>query len=309
MRPFILRVFGFGALLTVLLVGAQLFYTTIVRAGVHRTDREFWEASDDVSILVIGDSHARNGFDTREIGGSYNLTTSGENFVQTYFKLKAVLADSARGRSIHTVVVPFDLHSFSSYKSHRFPEMYFWDRYVDWGEVGRALGDPWGFRIRSLVERAFPYAGNWRILRSWALGSGIPEQEFEAGFLVERESLTRLTPSERAHGPFERAGHHFAGQRHPDPMMLEYFRKILELCEVTGKEVLLVRYPVTDECLAAAVDSFGVDPALPGPEALAARYGHFPLQEYWRAFGDRPELFFDPDHLNQAGAREFTRML
>lgn len=309
MRRFLLRLLIFSLVLAVPLKGAQRFWAGVVRGDQYRPDAEFWAGDDSIYILVIGDSHARNGFDTRRVEGSYSLTSSGENLIQSFYRLRAILSDPSKGPLVSTVVIPFEMHSFSSYKRSRFPDMVFWDRYVDWREVGKTMGTPWGFWSRSLVERAFPYAGNWRVLQSWLSGRSGPELLFRKGFLLDSRDFSNLTEAERVVAGLERAEHHFQGHISEDPVLLEYFDRILLECRNAGVEVLLVAYPVSRDYLAGARDSLGVDPTLPGPHRIAAEHGLVPVEGFLQTFVDRPELFADPDHLNQAGAAEFTDLL
>jgi hypothetical protein len=158
-------------------------------------------------------------------------------------------------------------------------------------------------------ERAFAYAGNWRMILEWvgALRDS-PRPRFR-GFEAGEGDFHAMDPETRARVGFERARFHFGGFESVDPLMLDYLRKILELCRERGVEVRLVTFPVTQEYAAAAVDSFGVDSTLAAGLEVVADYGAVPILNYLSLFHDRAGMFGDSDHLNGTGAEALSQTL
>jgi hypothetical protein len=83
----------------------------------------------------------------------FDLSTSGSNFILSYYLFKKHLSDIPKLRAI---VLPVDLHSFNSFRRDRIISPYFWDQYVDHAEVtalgGGAFHRKNPFRLNFLKE-------------------------------------------------------------------------------------------------------------------------------------------------------------
>ena len=92
---------------------------------------------DGIEVLFLGDSHFK-----LSIGASsaynnpqkkvFDLLVNGANYIQSYYLLKRHIDILPNLRAI---VLPLDLHSFSSFRSHRIEFRYFFDAYMDYAEL------------------------------------------------------------------------------------------------------------------------------------------------------------------------------
>ena len=90
------------------------------RLAASRTgfiDREFHTVEKEIEILAMGDSHVATGFDPRVFQHAFNFSLYGENYIYNYYKLKYILQSNP---PIKVVILPVDLHSFSSWRADRF---------------------------------------------------------------------------------------------------------------------------------------------------------------------------------------------
>ena len=121
--------------------GLSKVYTRIIMAHsiCNRVDREFYRYDGRLEYLVMGDSHSQYGINPRVIGHAFNFSTAGENYVQTFFKLRFILDHT--DKKIETILLPLDVHSFSSFRAGRLGlTYYYWVKYIDYIELGRRHG-------------------------------------------------------------------------------------------------------------------------------------------------------------------------
>ena len=85
------------------------------RTGI--IDSQFYKAEKKIKVLAMGDSHVATGFDPRVFKNAFNFSLYGENYIYNYYKLKYILQ---RNPQIRVIILPIDLHSFSSWRADRF---------------------------------------------------------------------------------------------------------------------------------------------------------------------------------------------
>ena len=79
---------------------------------VVRCQRQFDVFGEEISILAVGDSHLQRGFDAVAADSrAFCYTSPGENWMQTYYKLRRVLESDVK---VGRVVLSADPHSFSA---------------------------------------------------------------------------------------------------------------------------------------------------------------------------------------------------
>lgn len=66
---------------------------------------------DLTSVLIVGDSHLQNGVNDQILRNSYNISASGESYLYSYIKLKAI---TRKNENIQTVLLGYSSHNLSS---------------------------------------------------------------------------------------------------------------------------------------------------------------------------------------------------
>ena len=116
--------------------------------------------SPPIKYLILGDSHSQRNFDTRILEGAFNFSSVGENFIQSYYKLATILESGEK--QVENVIMPLDLHTFSSYRADKFRDSYYWVDYIDYVELGLAKDELSSFLLLYLKGRIFPIFGWWK---------------------------------------------------------------------------------------------------------------------------------------------------
>jgi len=139
-----------------LLVNQLYIFVVESHSYLFRTEAQFQEYKDDTNILIVGDSHPMSAVNPLYIEGSFNLTAQGENTFETYYRLKYYL--EKENLDVQLVVLPFDLHTFSSYRVDRFRTSEYWRKYIEYIELGLYKHDLMAF-VGYAVRANFAYMG------------------------------------------------------------------------------------------------------------------------------------------------------
>ncbi len=299
------KILAFAAGLFLLNEALVALYGRVVMGGsfLMRAERSFRRERGKAETLFLGDSHGAFDIVPSLIPGAVNFATPGETYIETFYKLKAILAD--RPAALKRVVLPVDLHEFASLNDDELRQnLYFWIRYVDYVELGRLEGSPWTFTGYWLRGRFLPYAGRGdNILRFFK-----PRVRAARGGRA-REGGRRAGPRDWRPVARNRAREHFRGRRYLDDILLHYFRASVEACRRDGLRVILLKYPVTEQYAAAAATFFPAEALYRVVLDAAGGEGAIEVWDWQKAFFGRNELFRDADHLNRRGAEAFARML
>ena len=261
-----------------------------------RSQEQYDEYGAAATIIAMGDSHPSMAFSPTQLPGTFNFATPGENYLQTYYKLKAVCQDDRN--QVSTVLLPIDLHSFSSFKVDRVGNAYYWKRYLDFAEIGRHRDERMKFLGKDLASH-FSYFSGADDLLAYFLSSTRTEMVLGQVFGQGDFSQSK-TPAEAAKA---RASGHLNQDNPLDPDALYYFQKSIAVCEENDVDVVLIKYPVT-EIYASYAWGYMDSPETFYDTVLdvAHRAGQVEVLDYQELYFDRPELFNDPDHLNVTGA-------
>lgn len=291
-----------------------------------RSERGFYrDTGERIRYLVMGDSHVMRGVDPLILdrsGTSYNISTVGEQYRFTYYRLKHIIEDD--GKKVENVILPMGLHTFSTRYSDEgmFVNNYFWSKYLDYFELGREMGKVPFFIQRGIEGHLIPYLRGYenfiRFFSSWHDGgepfsyllTGESSHPSRGGFVPKGGDYSMAADPMRV--ALGRASEFFKGRSPYDKNLIEYFYKTIELCERKGINIILVSMPVTKNFYSASVsyilsgdkafDEFYIE------NEVRKRYGLHVLDSLIVYF-DRDDLFFDSDHLNSYGAEVFSRRL
>jgi hypothetical protein len=101
----------------------------------------------------------------------------------------------------------------------------------------------------------------------------------------------------------------FNGHEVFDKDFLDYFRKILELCNEHNVKVVGITFPYTNYYMKYS-DKYITKDVLQNKIINNADYSKYIYKyfDYMEIFADQHSLFYNPDHLNYDGARELAKL-
>lgn len=255
-------------------------------------------------IAFLGDSHVVDSLDPGRIDGAFNFASDGESYIHNFYKLRWL---AERVPSLRSIVLPVDVHSFSSYRANRMPVTPEWARYIDYLEIGRLRGRWPHFARELLVLRLFGFRGEYR--RFWEQGllarGRPPAANIDRGFIPRAGFFLKKGRIMRGQ---RRARRQLQGVELFSPDMVLYFNRILGLARERGLKVVLVRFPVTPEYLREVETLVAVDDFYARVRRLAGPGVSF--IDRHQALQHPPGRFFrDAQHLNLDGAERFSDLI
>ena len=269
------------------------------KASIFQTER-----NKSASIWILGDSHPMMALNPANIPGSFNFACTSEYYFLNLQKLRSLIKDSQRPELI---VLPLDLHSFSAQGNalllqHELDDVY-WSQLLDWKEIRkRSLPSEW---IRWFISaRYFPYAGQYYRFISWFKED--PYQVEANGFVPASAAISEQNKTERDEAAQARYQAHFQKFPARDFLQMKALQEIKNTCRKEGIKLVLIAFPLSDDYLKLSDG----DSALLSVRALqdsmkaSSHYLNFN-----RVFTGLPEYFSDPDHLNNQGAEQLSKML
>ena len=270
-------------------------------------DKEFQQYEKKIEVLAMGDSHPATGFDPRVFKNAFNFALYGEKYIYNYYKLKYILE---RNPQIKVIILPIDLHSFSTWQFNRFLHDFYWVKYVDYLELGWYKKDLLRFIGKYIGGKIFPYLGEYEILFDMPLRDSkilkVPQPEIFQGFIRR----TARFDKKREQKARARALLHFQRQRYFDELEALYFEKILDLCALFNKNLVLVKYPVSQVYFRCASEKVPVKKLYGRVGEIIKPYRNVRVLDYQRLFFENDGPYFaDPDHLNQHGADRLSRRI
>jgi hypothetical protein len=274
---------------------------------LRRADRQF-AAVDSLEVLVLGDSHPQKAVDPRHLEGAFNFATSGESYLQTYWKASELLRGNPLG--VEVVLLPVDMHSFSSFRTERIVAPLYWRRYIGPGELFGRLG-PKAALLRTVDCWIAPYKGRLDLseLSLDMLLGRRGERPLVRGYRPAPADSMPDTERGVRRMARERCRLHFGGDNPLDRRLLKAFRDVVRLCREEGVEVVLVSYPVSREYLEVAQRSVSRGELAGAVDSVLAGCGPVRWLDYTGLFRGRREYFSDTDHLSVSGAEALTGRL
>lgn len=278
-------------------------------SGYQITVQQFETVQDQVSVVVLGDSHAGWSMMAGEIDGAYNFSSPGESYILTYYKIRYYLE---RGNFHPQVaIVPIDLHLFSSFRVSKIQSQdpVFWGRYVSYVDYGRETGT--SIQMIPIITKAvFGILGG---INETVKQLSSPGQENSdmliAGYMPVPEDFSTLSREEQVEQAKGDAEAHFKKDTYLDGVMLDYFYRLLDLLESHDVQVVFVWYPVTDLYYDFVSEYVPVELHISTIEGLLADRQPVLILDYHDFLSGQYEYFYDSTHLNMAGAPIFTQVL
>ena len=265
---------------------------------VREVDARWLEGDEDINLLILGGSHARNAADPALMSQSMSLAVGGEHYIKTLYRLRHLVTQ--RQRKVAAALVPLDAASLSSWKTDSFTPEYVWGQYVDFVELGALRRKPFAYGRMWTKATLFPYAGELETLEQLWLGS--------RAFQDERQALAPPPKRERRTGR-QAAADHLAGQDLSDPAQTWALRQLVSELLERKTRVILVTYPVSAGYSKAA-RALGADmSAQRNLVADLSKAGQVDHLDFESLLHGKPEYFYDGDHLSRSGRARFSRLL
>jgi hypothetical protein len=302
----LIKLILFLAMLVVVNIVFFHFYSRIMGSSAEFVRDLKFEKFDKkkAEILVLGDSHPELAiWDTYFHKKLVKWVSPGECYIQNYYKLKHYLASYPT----RCVILPVDLHSFSSSNMILIRNDFFWVKYIDYFELGAISGDFFSYFARYLKGAFFPYVGESNTIYEWIINRYFTESSLSVAAKYKwslEEKAERLTKaSVRVRSRIGKRYDYFC------PVLTKYFQKILTLCKEKGIVVFLVKFPISYEYYECASQIFDVDEFYKKVGLLANGRPNVYLLDYQKDFFSRPDLISDPDHVNGFGARIISKKI
>ena len=273
---------------------------------LNKAQRQFDKFNPEIDTLILGDSHAQRGINPLLLGNAFNFGTTGETYIQTYYKLKYIL--DTKKKKIKRVVLPLDLHGFTERRSKNNSNIYYWKKYIDPMELGKAQGQPFKYFILYYIKaNFFSYTSELGTLISF---TNKQKRSFlKRGFRPLIGEYTEVLKGAEGRA-LKRIDTHFPeNENYVDEVLLSYFKKTLDLCLANDIEIIFVKYPVTDlyfKLLKERVKPRKIESRL--LEVLKA-YPQMPLADYRKVYFAKNQFFYNHDHVNLKGANMLTKNL
>ena len=272
----------------------------------YRTFKAFEPEKSRAEVLFLGDSHFVSGIEPSLFGiPSANLSFAGANYMASYYILKKLIDEMP---NLKTVVLPVDLHSFSSFRTDEIQKYLFWDQFIDYDELHRISKKRQRQFLRmTVLSKDFgrkSFAGN---LREFVLGrpKNLPDPT--------ENIVETVASAEMKDKALLKARQQFDGQEIFDPVLLIYFEKILNLLKERNIRVITVQMPVSEVYLESIKPYVSKEElktkVLDNPKYKNSITANFDFLNY---YSGQSEFFSwagwrDGDHLDAQGRIRFSK--
>jgi len=253
-----------------------------------------------INYLFLGDSHAMKGVNPEYIEGAYNLGYDGENYMETYFKLRRIIEEDVV--EIENIVLEIDLHSF--YRSTKIKEIEYCSDIALIREMSIANNQTF---IETWLDSCIKIIGNGYDL--FYLYKNRDKVDICQGYIPKYENFTNknkeLIAKKRCNNQF--------GRKSIEEDEMFFLLKSMQLAIENDMDIVLIEYPVTREYNFElknleinrneqySIIFNRISKLFPNLE-----YKHF---DYHNIFFDKNKYFSDSDHLNFTGAKLLSKRI
>ncbi|MCP4726510.1 MAG: hypothetical protein GY863_15805 [bacterium] len=264
------------------------------------TLNSFEDVKEETELLFLGDSHFINGIAPGHFDdNSFVLSFGGSNYIKSYYVLKHFLPSM---QNLKAVIIPLDLHSFSSFRSDRVDDIFFND-FIDFTELSEIKDRTFrsGFTITIFHEtlgRYFFFVNFKNMLlrknkagQELAGNNNLFSSEYEQSLLRVRYHLKDSDPL--------------------DKDLLLYFNKTIELCKNNDLQLFTLQMPLSSHYIESSKQFISkselLSNTLGSPELIDRNIINFDCLELYL---DRDDYFMpEGDHLNPVGMKAFSEYL
>ncbi len=274
-----------GLLLFVIHASLTAWYAHVMReSSLIQSDIHLQNLPDSMDILVMGNSHAMS-INTDLWDGAQNMSTSGEKLHQSYYKLKYLL--ETRKKHAADVIMPCDLMTLRKESVDHNAYQYYWNRYVDEGELLQFSDHALDFSMHRLLNTLFPYKDGEKDLMDYYFATEKSKERARARALAKIQPLAPNAQRELSDS---------CAQAQISEYGRFYLTKIIELCEKHGSRLSFVRFPVTPHYFFEQSSCFDPEEHYRVVQTTFLQQGQtVPMYDFHQAFP--LEAFRDPHHL------------
>jgi hypothetical protein len=292
------KVFYFLLFFGILFFLSHLVYFRVYdKISVNRwKEQKYKDKKQKPKIWFMGDSHPLEAVDPGLIPGSFNWAASSENFLLIYFKIKYLLS---LGEKPGLLVLPLEYHSFSAQGkalilNHELDDLY-WRNKLETSHLGLNT-EFLRWKIQAWLA---PFAGQFYKLSILWKPSPIRLNRF--GFQADPGQW--ISKPSAKHDLQSKLESHFKKYDILDSLQLFFLHQTLELAHRNGIQVMFIRYPISN----AYLDALPQYPQIQKIEKVINQISkQWIVLDFREIYKTRQDYFADPDHLNAAGARDFS---
>ncbi len=300
-RKFFLK---FGVFI-ILLIGLNALFSFLYDRGMiyyrlnRNQDHQFEVFSDTLRYLMLGNSH--NVVNPMILGNSFSYVTPRELYTQTYFKLKYILEKT--NKRPENILLSVDPVNFSPKTENDLTFDGYWKKYINYFELAREYRDP-HFLMNWFMGNFCTYAGNFKFIFQSIRYFRFDLDMIKLGYLP-RQNFQNFArePNREGQGLIRATAYLSSYNKKSELGSVRYYCRILDLCRQYNIRPILLRMPQTEEYQKEANKLVNI--AKLDREILAFSHlysSNFILLDYRNEFIDKPEYFFNADHLNPTGA-------
>lgn len=279
------------------------------KAIFTRQIKQFAQEKKEIQILFCGESSVQRDVNPEVFDYyTFNFACRGENYIETYYKLKYYIKSMP---NLKIVVLPLTFSSFTSMWPHKMVKAeYYRYGYITYKNMMEMFGERGG---KVFIEKisSFYSTFNKKNMETFLenikkLLSKIAINEFQMhkGYIENVGSFVSNVKTSK------RVKTAFLGSDIYDENLLLYFEKTLRLCKGNNIEVVTLAYPLTGYYLEETKQYIAKEEfyrkILSDPKYKMYIRRHL---DYSGVFIDNNGLFFDQDHLNNAGSEIFSKLV
>lgn len=255
----------------------------------------------DKEILIMGDSIPFTDLNPSFINKAVNYCNGGESYEQTYYRARYALN---KKNNIKLLVLPYNLHSFSDYRSNPYIKIWYWSKFLSAKELSELTRKP---EAIIKLQIMFPFIGNGIELKNFSFKrSGVSKEGIV--FNGWRKFIGTYKPTEDID---QAAIHRIKTQFNKYPEIIkeklaDSFLSLLDLAEEKDIKVVLIKFPITKNYLMTLEKLFfkrevyyeEINKYIQGRDNVY-------LLDYQDKYDN--EMFYNTDHLNAGGAEIFSK--
>lgn len=260
-------------------------------------------SDSSLDYAFFGDSHTVNGLNPEYIDNSFNFASSGEDYIETYYKIRKIIEKD--NIKIKNFILEIDTHTFSSSirTSQRLFEQLDYKNYMSLKDLSYlkqrsqlALLFDSEIKINGkgaeIINHIFSKPNPTFLRLGWTKNTG--------DFSKSNKSETALTT--------------YNSYFKNEPILIEkksfdYFYNILKLAKANDIGIIFIKYPMSYEYNVElerhnlSKENYYQDLFINIDEGLI----DYVVLDYYDLFFEHPEYFSNSDHLNYIGSEILSR--
>ncbi|MFH2143958.1 MAG: hypothetical protein ABIJ97_16150 [Bacteroidota bacterium] len=253
----------------------------------------------------MGDSHIMNGIDPRQIKNSFNYGSGEESYIQTYYKIKNIV--EIQNFMPEYIILSIDPSSFSSFRATKINNEEYWTKYLDYYEIAAILENN-SIVYGKITGKYFSYTGECYVFMKYIFSRRKERAEIFKGYKPKFEDLSLQKNIDKTCK--DRAYLYLNHRNQFDEGLKIYFNKILKFCETNKIKIILIKMPLSEsyikyvETLIDIEDNYNEIINLTSDVTCV-----YKIIDYQNIFFRDNSKFQNPDHLNDKGALELSKLI